>query len=49
MIFCIIHIIYIYKDINDDTKNNKKWVALNLIGLMPTLITIIFIGCIYKG
>jgi len=45
MIFCIIHIIYIYKDINDDTKNNKKWVALNLIGLMPTLITIIFIGC----
>ena len=45
IIFCIIHIIYIYKDIDEDKKDIKNWVSLNLIGLIPTLITIIFIGC----
>ena len=45
IIFCIIHIIYIYKDINEDEKNIKNWVSFNLIRLIPTLITIIFIGC----
>ena len=42
-IFCIIHIIYIYRDVKDEEKKNK-WVAEKLIGLIPSLLTIIFIG-----
>ena len=45
-IFCVIHIIYIFKDISDEEKNkNKNWLAINLIGLIPSILTIIFIGC----
>lgn len=43
-IFCILHIVYTYKDVTDLEKNNKKWVAIKLIDLIPTLLTIIFIG-----
>ena len=43
-IFCIIHIIYAYKDVSKEEKNIKNWIALNLIGLIPTLITIILLG-----
>ena len=42
-IFCIIHIIYIYKDVKEEDKI-ENWVALNLIELIPTLLTITFIG-----
>ena len=45
-IFCILHIVYTYKDVTDLEKNNKKWVAIKLIDLIPTLLTIIF--CIFK-
>ena len=45
-IFCVIHIIYIFKDISEEEKNkNKNWIAINLIGLIPSILTIIFIGC----
>ncbi len=43
-IFCIIHIIYAYKDVSKEEKNIKNWIAFNLIGLIPTLITIILLG-----
>ena len=42
-VFCIIHIIYSYKDIKSDEKIDK-WVAINLINLIPTLLTMIFLG-----
>ena len=42
-VFCIIHIIYSYKDIKDEEKIDK-WVAINLINLIPTLLTMIFLG-----
>ena len=42
-VFCIIHIIYSYKDIKGEEKIDK-WVAINLINLIPTLLTIIFLG-----
>ena len=45
-VFCILHIVYIYKKISEENKNRKNWVAYQLIGLIPTLLTIIFIGCI---
>ena len=45
VIFGIIHIIYIYKDIKEEEKKfYPDWVAYHLIGLIPTLLTIIFIG-----
>ena len=43
-IFCLIHIIYIYKNISKEVKNVKNWIAINLIGLIPTLLTIILLG-----
>ena len=43
-IFCIIHIIYIYKEVPNEEKV-KNWVASHLVELIPTLLTIIFIGC----
>ena len=42
-VFCIIHIIYSYKDIKSEEKIDK-WVAINLINLIPTLLTMIFLG-----
>ena len=42
----LLHIIYIYKNISNINKNRKNWVAYQLIGLIPTLLTIIFIGCV---
>ena len=42
--FGIVHIIYTYKDIPKELKE-KNWVAIQLIGLIPTLLTIFFIGC----
>ena len=42
-VFCIIHIIYSYKDIKGEEKIDK-WVAINLINLIPTLLTMIFLG-----
>ena len=42
-VFCIIHIFYIFKDVKDEDKINK-WIATNLITLIPTLLTIILIG-----
>ena len=45
VIFGIIHIIYIFKDIKEEEKKIQNWVAIHLIGLIPTLLTIIFIGC----
>ena len=42
-VFCIIHIIYSYKDIKSEEKKDK-WIALNLINLIPTLLTMIFLG-----
>ena len=42
-VFCIIHIIYSYKDIKSVEKIDK-WVAINLINLIPTLLTMIFLG-----
>ena len=45
-VFGIIHIIYIYKDVPNNEKESKNWVALKLVGLIPTLMTIISIGCI---
>ena len=42
-VFCIIHIIYSYKDIKAEEKIDK-WVAINLINLIPTLLTMIFLG-----
>ena len=44
VIFCIIHIIYIYKDVASELKYKKNWIAINLIGLIPTLLTIILLG-----
>ena len=45
VVFGIIHIIYIYKDIKEEEKKfYPDWVAYHLIGLIPTLLTIIFIG-----
>jgi hypothetical protein len=44
VIFGIIHIIYVFKDIKEEEKI-QNWVAVHLIGLIPTLLTIIFIGC----
>ena len=44
VIFCIIHIIYIYKDVASELKYIKNWIAINLIGLIPTLLTIILLG-----
>ena len=45
-VFCILHIIYIYKDITNEEKEIKNWVAINLIQLIPSLLTLIFLGCI---
>ena len=44
-VFCLIHIVYIFKDVPNEEKNNKNWIAQNLIGLIPSILTIIFIGC----
>ena len=44
-VFCLIHIVYIFKDVPNEEKNNKNWIAKNLIGLIPSILTIIFIGC----
>ena len=43
-VFCLIHIIYIYKDVSKEGKKEKNWIAINLIGLIPTLLTIILLG-----
>ena len=43
-IFCIIHVIYISKDTTNEEKEDKKWIAKQLIKLIPSLLTIIFIG-----
>ena len=43
-IFCIIQIIYTYKDVNNENKKKTRWIAKNLIGLIPSLLIIIFIG-----
>ena len=42
--FGLIHIIYIYKHVFKEVKNSKKWITINLIGLIPTLLTIILLG-----
>ena len=43
VIFCLLHIIYTYKDIKKEEKIDR-WIAKNLITLIPTLLTMIFIG-----
>ena len=43
-VFCLIHIIYTYKDVSREVKKTEKWIAINLIGLIPTLLTIILLG-----
>jgi len=42
--FGLIHTIYIYKHVHKEVKNSKKLIAINLIGLIPTLLTIILLG-----
>ena len=44
-IFGLLHIIYIYKDVTNEQKGDKNWIAIYLIELLPTLLTIIFLGC----
>ena len=43
-VFCLIHIIYTYKDVSREVKKTEKWIAINLIGLIPTLLTIILLA-----
>ena len=42
--FSIIHICKTYLDTTDEKKNEKKWVAKQLLHTIPSLFTIIFIG-----
>ena len=44
-IFGLLHIIYIYKDVPNEQKGDKNWIAICLIELLPSLLTIIFLGC----
>ncbi len=44
VIFSIIHIIKTYINVSEEEKNNNSWIAKNLVNLIPSLFTIIFIA-----